>query len=192
MPWQPGWFAGWLLLLHQAVLLQAYGRELGEAYEWLMKYKSSRKEAELHQVTSIAVGHNIHVSSLGLHASACMLLGHCCPLTSSANAQHLQAWDLYYHVFKRINKQLHGMTQLELQYAAPALVRQPPVLAAAHERLLSMKSIVHHTSASMLSSLLRSQVRATGMELAVPGTYIVGEPLVTIAAFAPQLQVSEL
>jgi len=33
-----------------------------------------------------------------------------------------QAWDLYYHVFKRINKQLHGMTQLELQYAAPALV----------------------------------------------------------------------
>lgn len=28
-----------------------------------------------------------------------------------------------------------------------------------------------------------------GMELAVPGTYIAGEPLVTIAAFAPQLQV---
>ena len=27
------------------------------------------------------------------------------------------------------------------------------------------------------------------MELAVPGTYIAGEPLVTIAAFAPQLQV---
>lgn len=33
------------------------------------------------------------------------------------------------------------------------------------------------------------QVRAQGMELAVPGTYIAGEPLVTIAAFAPQLQV---
>ena len=29
--------------------LQAYGRELSEAYDWLMKYKSSRKEAELHQ-----------------------------------------------------------------------------------------------------------------------------------------------
>lgn len=27
------------------------------------------------------------------------------------------------------------------------------------------------------------------MELAVPGTYIAGEPLVTIAAFAPTLQV---
>lgn len=34
-----------------------------------------------------------------------------------------QAWDLYYHVFKRINKQLHSMNTLELQYVAPALVR---------------------------------------------------------------------
>lgn len=30
------------------------------------------------------------------------------------------------------------------------------------------------------------------MELAVPGTYIAGEPLVTIAAFAPQLQVMQI
>lgn len=56
--------------------------QLSEAYEWLMKYKASRKEAELHQ-----------------------------------------AWDLYYHVFKRINKQLHSLTTLELQYVSPALVR---------------------------------------------------------------------
>jgi FKBP12-rapamycin complex-associated protein len=34
-----------------------------------------------------------------------------------------QAWDLYYHVFKRINKQLLSLTTLELQYVAPALVR---------------------------------------------------------------------
>ena len=61
---------------------QAYGRELAEAYEWCQKYRSSRKEAELHQ-----------------------------------------AWDLYYHVFKRINKQLPQLTVLELQYVAPALVR---------------------------------------------------------------------
>lgn len=32
-------------------------------------------------------------------------------------------------------------------------------------------------------------VRAQGTELAVPGTYIAGEPLVTISAFAPQLHV---
>eukprot|EP00891_Asterochloris_glomerata_P006787 jgi/Astpho2/6787/fgenesh1_pm.00103_%23_6_t len=64
-----------------------------------------------------------------------------------------QAWDLYYHVFKRINKQLPSLTVLELQYVAPALVR------------------------------------AQGLELAVPGTYIAGEPVVTIASFAPQLHV---
>eukprot|EP00879_Flechtneria_rotunda_P007003 GHRR01007352.1.p1 GENE.GHRR01007352.1~~GHRR01007352.1.p1 ORF type:complete len:2075 (+),score=775.15 GHRR01007352.1:2-6226(+) len=98
--------------LKEIAFVQAYGRELTEAYEWITKYRISRKEAELHQ-----------------------------------------AWDLYYHVFKRINKQLHQLTTLELQYVAPALVR------------------------------------AQGMELAVPGTYIAGEPLVTIAAFAPQLQV---
>ena len=29
----------------------------------------------------------------------------------------------YYHVFKRINKQLPSLTTLELQYVSPALVR---------------------------------------------------------------------
>lgn len=98
--------------LKEIAFVQAYGRELDEAFEWCQKYRASRKEAELHQ-----------------------------------------AWDLYYHVFKRINKQLPSLTTLELQYVAPALVR------------------------------------AQGLELAVPGTYISGEPLVTIAAFAPQLTV---
>jgi len=64
------------------LFVQAYGRELSEAYEWCNKYRHSRKEAELHQ-----------------------------------------AWDLYYHVFKRINKQLPSLTVLEVQYVAPALVR---------------------------------------------------------------------
>ena len=43
---------------------------------------------------------------------------------SSYSPSHTsKAWDLYYHVFKRINKQLHSLTTLELQYVAPALVR---------------------------------------------------------------------
>ena len=98
--------------LKEIAFVQAYGRELDEAYEWCLKYQISRKEAELHQ-----------------------------------------AWDLYYHVFKRINKQLPSLTTLDVQYVAPALVK------------------------------------AENLELAVPGTYIVGEPLVTIASFAPQLTV---
>ncbi len=36
--------------LKEIAFVQSYGRELSEAYEWLMKYKASRKEAELHQV----------------------------------------------------------------------------------------------------------------------------------------------
>jgi len=72
---------------------------------------------------------------------------------SRKEAELHQAWDLYYHVFKRINKQLPSLTTLDIQYVAPALVK------------------------------------AENLELAVPGTYIVGEPLVTIASFAPQLTV---
>ena len=33
-----------------------------------------------------------------------------------------QAWDLYYHVFKRINKQLPTLTTLELKYVSPRLL----------------------------------------------------------------------
>ncbi|KAF1314231.1 Phosphatidylinositol kinase, partial [Globisporangium splendens] len=34
-----------------------------------------------------------------------------------------RAWDLYYHVFRRINKQLPQLTQIELQYASPNLLK---------------------------------------------------------------------
>lgn len=34
-----------------------------------------------------------------------------------------QAWDLYYHVFRRISKQLPSLTSLELQYVSPKLVK---------------------------------------------------------------------
>eukprot|EP00850_Spirogloea_muscicola_P011604 SM000072S21238 [mRNA] locus=s72:583526:601430:+ [translate_table: standard] len=62
-----------------------------------------------------------------------------------------QAWDLYYHVFKRINKQLPSLTTLDLECVSPALVN------------------------------------ARNLELAVPGTYRAGAPVITIAGFAPQL-----
>ena len=41
----------------------------------------------------------------------------------SNNIRHLnQAWDLYYHVFRRISRQLPQLTQLELQYVSPKLL----------------------------------------------------------------------
>ncbi|KAI8813143.1 armadillo-type protein [Cladochytrium replicatum] len=64
-----------------------------------------------------------------------------------------QAWDLYYHVFRRINKQLPQLTTLELQYISPKLLN------------------------------------AQNFDLAAPGTYKSGEPIVRIASFAPTLTV---
>eukprot|EP00002_Diphylleia_rotans_P004010 TRINITY_DN1288_c0_g1_i6.p1 TRINITY_DN1288_c0_g1~~TRINITY_DN1288_c0_g1_i6.p1 ORF type:complete len:2340 (-),score=509.17 TRINITY_DN1288_c0_g1_i6:204-7223(-) len=64
-----------------------------------------------------------------------------------------QAWDLYYHVFRRINKQLPTFTTLELQYVSPLLQK------------------------------------AESLQLAVPGTYKVGDPVVKIQSFSPTLHV---
>lgn len=64
-----------------------------------------------------------------------------------------QAWDLYYQVFKKINKQLPGFTSLELQYVSPALVH------------------------------------ANNLLLAIPGTHVVDEDVITIQQFHSTLNV---
>lgn len=69
------------------------------------------------------------------------------------DAELTQAWDLYYHVFRRIDKQLPSLTTLDLQSVSPELLN------------------------------------CCNLELAVPGTYRAGSPVVTIARFAPQLVV---
>jgi FKBP12-rapamycin complex-associated protein len=66
-----------------------------------------------------------------------------------------QAWDLYYHVFRRISRQLEAknLTELELQHVAPQLLN------------------------------------ARNLALAVPGTYMVGRPVVRINSFKPTVAV---
>jgi len=64
-----------------------------------------------------------------------------------------QAWDLYYHVFRRLNKYLPQLMSLELSNVSP--------------RLLNSRNL----------------------ELAVPGNYIAGVPVVTISSFASTMQV---
>ena len=64
-----------------------------------------------------------------------------------------QAWDLYYHVFRRINKQLPQMISLELQHVSPKLTA------------------------------------CRDLELAVPGTYAIGRPIVHIRSISPILSV---
>lgn len=53
-------------------------------------------------------------------------------MESRKEAELHQAWDLYYHVFRRINKQLPSLTVLDLNYVAPALV---------HAQVRSLKEI---------------------------------------------------
>ncbi|XP_030508478.2 serine/threonine-protein kinase TOR isoform X2 [Cannabis sativa] len=98
--------------IKERAFIEAYRRELLEAYECCMKYKRTGKDAEL-----------------------------------------TQAWDLYYHVFRRIDKQLQSLTTLDLQSVSPELLD------------------------------------CRNLELAVPGTYRADSPVVTIASFAPQLNV---
>ncbi|KAF9006075.1 phosphatidylinositol 3-kinase [Cyathus striatus] len=64
-----------------------------------------------------------------------------------------KAWDIYYGVFKKVEKQLPQLTTLDLQYVSPSLLK------------------------------------ARSLELAVPGTYQSGRPIVRIASFATKLTV---
>ncbi|TFK75010.1 phosphatidylinositol 3-kinase [Pluteus cervinus] len=64
-----------------------------------------------------------------------------------------KAWDIYYGVFKKVEKQLPQLQTLDLQYVSPALLK------------------------------------ARNLELAVPGTYQSGRPIIKIASFATKLSV---
>jgi FKBP12-rapamycin complex-associated protein len=72
---------------------------------------------------------------------------------SGNSAEMQQAWDIYYHVFRRIHKQLPLMTTLELQFVSPKLQEQK------------------------------------GMDIAVPGTYRSGHPVIKIARVHPVMTV---
>ncbi|KAK2968912.1 hypothetical protein RJ640_018604 [Escallonia rubra] len=73
------------------------------------------------------------------------------------DAELTQAWDLYYHVFRRIDKQLASLTTLDLQASKFVFSVSPELL------------------------------ECRDLELAVPGTYRADSPVVTIASFSPQL-----
>lgn len=72
---------------------------------------------------------------------------------SKNNRELNQAWDLYYHAFRRISRQLPQLTSLELQYVSPKLLM------------------------------------CRDLELAVPGSYQPGQPIVRIASIHSTLHV---
>ncbi|KAL4065913.1 phosphatidylinositol 3-kinase [Scleroderma citrinum] len=64
-----------------------------------------------------------------------------------------KAWDIYYGVFRKVEKQLPQLTTLDLQYVSPQLLK------------------------------------ARNLELAMPGTYQSGRPVIKILSFATKLTV---
>ncbi len=76
---------------------------------------------------------------------------------ASENIRDLnQAWDLYYHVFRRISRQLPQLTSLELQYVSPKLLACKDLELAVPgsytpgQELISIKSI--HANLQVISS----------------------------------------
>jgi tetratricopeptide (TPR) repeat protein len=81
--------------LREVAFVQSFGKELDNAYKWLLAYRASGRVGDLSQ-----------------------------------------AWDLYYHVFRKINKVLPALTSLELQYVSPTLL-------SAHDLELSVPGTYH-------------------------------------------------
>ncbi|KAL8819240.1 MAG: hypothetical protein Q9223_002295 [Gallowayella weberi] len=98
--------------LREISFVQAFGRDLHEARQWCVTYRSTHEIGDLNQ-----------------------------------------AWDLYYSVFRRIARQLQHLMQLELTFVSPKLKE------------------------------------AVALDLAVPGTYKSGKPVIRIMEFEPVLNV---
>lgn len=98
--------------MREASFNNAFGRELADAYEWVLNYRRTKDITNLNQ-----------------------------------------AWDVYYNVFRRINRQLPQLQSLELLFVSPRLEE------------------------------------ANNLELAVPGTYHAGKPIIQIVKFDPTFTV---
>ncbi|XP_059447340.1 serine/threonine-protein kinase TOR isoform X3 [Corylus avellana] len=97
------------------------------------------------------------------------------------DAELTQAWDLYYHVFRRIDKQLQSLTTLDLEVRRISLHMR---YCFSHYNCIK-PFFFFPTNA--IKSVSPELIECRNLELAVPGTYRADSPVVTIASFAPQL-----
>jgi len=92
---------------------KSFGRDLAEAYSFLKEYVrlTSLKNPDLPVDKKISGSDDNQQPPMNRRENA------------EAEAALNQAWDLYYTVFRRINKQLPGLTSLELSQSSPALLQ---------------------------------------------------------------------
>uniref|UniRef100_A0A1B0GIX2 Serine/threonine-protein kinase TOR n=2 Tax=Lutzomyia longipalpis TaxID=7200 RepID=A0A1B0GIX2_LUTLO len=118
----------------------------------------------------------------------------------SGNIRDLnQAWDLYYHVFRRISRQLPQLTSLELQYVSPKLLACKDLELAVPgsytpgQELIRISQFQTNLQLPQLTSLELQYVSpkllaCKDLELAVPGSYTPGQELIRISQFQTNLQ----
>jgi FKBP12-rapamycin complex-associated protein len=70
-----------------------------------------------------------------------------------------QAWELYYHVFRRISKQLPQLTTLELQYVSPKLLACKDLELAIPGSYQPHDKIIHINSVSSSLNVITSKQR---------------------------------
>lgn len=83
--------------MSEAEFLQEYGQLLTSAHQFLARYQVSGLIGDISQVLSVK------------------LFALCILLSFIHGPLSVQAWDLYYKVFRSINKTLPSLMQLELQ-----------------------------------------------------------------------------
>ncbi len=88
---------------------KSFGRDLTEAHNHVKEY------------VRLIISSGQSIPTQGGFMSDPNQAGRTSPANAEAEAALNQAWDLYYQVFRRINKQLPGMTTLELNHCSPAL-----------------------------------------------------------------------
>jgi len=88
---------------------KSFGRDLTEAHHHVKEY------------VRLILSSGQSIPTQGGFMSDPNQAGRTSPANAEAEAALNQAWDLYYQVFRRINKQLPGMTTLELNHCSPAL-----------------------------------------------------------------------
>ncbi|CAI7993434.1 Serine/threonine-protein kinase tor, partial [Geodia barretti] len=84
----------------------------------------------------------------------------CKKYQSTANVKELtQAWELYYHVFRKISKQLPQLTTLELQYVSPKLMGCVDLELAVPGTYEPNQPVVHIRKVSATLNVITSKQR---------------------------------
>jgi len=129
--------------LREISFIQSFGRDLAEAKDWCEAYKTTREIGDLNQVSLDSKVIQRIIWERNLTNNHCLV----------------QAWDLYYGVFKRIARQLPQLMSLELQYVSPELKNAHDLDLAVPGTYQSGKAIISIKSFSPLASVISSKQR---------------------------------